>query len=100
MTTAAPGAPLPPDPGALRIALQASVVRRALAFAVIVGAVLIAINHGDALLAGDLSPDRWIKMGLTVAVPYLVSTVSSVLALRGRKQRNSGDRNSGDGVVN
>jgi hypothetical protein len=79
---APPSAPRPPDPGALRIALQASVVRRAIAFAVIVGAVLIAINHGDALLAGDVSPVRWLKMGLTVIVPYLVSTVSSVLAVR------------------
>jgi len=82
-------APLP-DPGVLHIALQASVVRRALAFAVIVGDVLIAINHGDALLAGDVSPGRWLKMGLTVTVPYLVSTISSVMAVR-NLQRQDGD---------
>lgn len=69
--------------GALRLALDPAVVRRALFFAVIVGPILIAINHGDALLAGEQGTVRWLKMGLTVLVPYLVSTVSSVAALRG-----------------
>ncbi len=59
-------------------------VRRALGFAVIVGAVLIAINHGDALVSGEVGPVRWLKMGLTLLVPYVVSTVSSVMALRGQ----------------
>ena len=66
----------------LRAAFRADVVRRASVFAVVVGAVLIAINHGDALLAGQVGPGRWLKMGLTVLVPYSVSTISSVLALR------------------
>ena len=69
-------------PGALRLALNGAVVRRALLFAVVVGPILIAINHGDALLRGELGAERWLKMGLTVLVPYLVSTVSSVAALR------------------
>jgi hypothetical protein len=45
---------------------------------VVVGAVLITINHGDAIIKGDISLDRLLKMGLTVVVPYIVSTVSSV----------------------
>ncbi len=67
---------------ALRAAFEWPVVRRALAFAAIVGAILIAINHGDALLAGELSAARVLKMALTVVVPYVVSTISSVMALR------------------
>jgi hypothetical protein len=70
-------------PRALDAAFEARVVRRALAFAVVVGSVLIAINHGDALLAGEIDGTRWLKMGLTVLVPYVVSTWSSVLAMRG-----------------
>ena len=66
----------------LRLAFQGSVVRRALAFAVVVGVVLIAINHGSALLEGDVSNGRLFRMALTVLVPYVVSTLSSVLALR------------------
>ena len=69
-------------PGFLGLALSPRVVRRALLYAFVVGAILIAINHGDALLAGQLSAGRWWKMGLTVLVPYTVSTLSSVGALR------------------
>ena len=68
--------------GFLRLALQRAVVRRALAYAVVVGALLIAINHGDALLAGEISMGRVLKMALTALVPYYVSTASSVSAIR------------------
>jgi hypothetical protein len=71
----------------LAVARERAVVLRACKFALVVGAVLIAINHGDALLAGELGPRRLLKMGLTVLVPYVVSTLSSVgatLALRER----------------
>jgi len=67
------------------LALAPQVVRRALKYAVIVGAILTAINHGDALLAGDVSRARLLRIGLTVLVPYIVSTLSSVEALKGRK---------------
>ena len=66
----------------LRVARERDVVRRALGYALVVGAVLIAINHGDALLGGQLGPLRLLRMGLTVIVPYCVSTASSVEAVR------------------
>jgi hypothetical protein len=68
--------------GFFGLALSPRVLRRAVLYTLIVGAILIAINHGDALLAGDVSAERWWKMGLTVLVPYTVSTLSSVGALR------------------
>jgi hypothetical protein len=58
------------------------VVRRALKYAIVVGAVLIAINHGDALLRRELDAVRLFRIGLTVVVPYCVSTASSVEAIR------------------
>ncbi len=67
----------------LRLASARSVVRRGLGYAVVVGSVLVGINHGDAILAGEIAPERWWKMGLTVLVPYVVSTLSSVSATRG-----------------
>jgi hypothetical protein len=69
----------------LAVARERGVVARACKYAVVVGAVLIAINHGDALLRGEADALRLLKMGLTVLVPYVVSTLSSVgatLALR------------------
>lgn len=69
-----------------RLACEPSVVRRALGYAVVVGAILIAINHGDAILAGHVDGSSLLKMGLTVIVPYLVSTASSVGAMRKNDQ--------------
>jgi hypothetical protein len=65
-----------------RMATRWSVVRRALCFVVVVGAILITINHGDAILAGTVDTPRMWKMALTLMVPYCVSTLSSVGALR------------------
>ena len=65
----------------MRLALSGPVVRRALKYAVVVGSILIAINHGDALLRGEAGTGRLLRMGLTVMVPYVVSTLSSVGAL-------------------
>ena len=73
-------------PGWFALATQPSVVRRALGYAVVVGAILIAINHSDAILRGDLSPGRLMRMGLTILVPYAVSTLSSVGAMRMKRK--------------
>ena len=67
----------------LSLASSPGIVRRACGYAVVVGAILITINHGDALWRGDVDGVRVLKMGLTVLVPYTVSTLSSVSALRG-----------------
>jgi len=73
-----------PQSDFLRLAFSPQVVRRALWYAVIVGAILIGINHADALARGDVDSVRLIRMGLTVLVPYTVSTLSSVQALQDR----------------
>jgi hypothetical protein len=64
------------------LATSPSVVRRAATYAVVVGTILVTINHGDRILAGTVSGFRFLQMGLTVMVPYCVSTLSSVQALR------------------
>lgn len=66
----------------LELALSAAVVRRAIKYAVVVGVILIAINHGDVILAGEVSLAGVLKMILTLFVPYAVSTSSSVAAMR------------------
>jgi hypothetical protein len=81
----------------LRIAWSASVRRRATRMALVVGSILIAINHGDAILEGKITRARLFRMVLTLVVPYLVSTFSSVGAIRGL-QRPSPSREAGAGV--
>ncbi len=67
----------------LRLASRGPVVRRALRFAVVVGALLIVIHYADVFAgARPLDTRDWLKMGLTVCVPYVVSTLSSVAAIR------------------
>lgn len=58
------------------------VCRRALIVAAIVGTILLAINQGDVLLAGQLSTLVAVKIGLTYVVPFSVSTYSSLAASR------------------
>ncbi len=65
-----------------RIALRRSVVLRASRVGLVVGGILIVLNQGDVLLSGDVSPGTLVKMILTPIVPYLVSTFSSVAAIR------------------
>ena len=60
---------------------RVSVVTRGLKFCSVVGIILIAINHGDVILRGELQPINYLKMGLTVIVPYMVSVFSSVGAI-------------------
>lgn len=67
--------------GWLERATERNVIVRAMLTCVVVGAVLVAINHGDAIARGDLDPDRLLRIGLTVLVPFVVSVVSSVSAL-------------------
>ena len=65
-----------------RLAAHPATVKRAFITALIVGFVLMAINDGPAILSGHLSRARVLQMCLTVLVPYVVSTVSSVSTRR------------------
>lgn len=69
-------------------ATERQIVRRALGFSIVVGVILIGINHADALLAGELDAVRLVKIGLTLLVPYAVSTLSSVASLRDEHRRS------------
>lgn len=74
----------------VRIASRRSIVNRALKYGLIVGAILIVINHGNAITAGAIDATRMIQMILTLLVPYCVSTASSVGAVL--DQREEPDR--------
>lgn len=70
------------------VALRPAVVRRSLGVALVVGTLLVAINQGDRLIAGqglDLA-----KVILTYLVPYCVATYGAVSALLA-KPESAGD---------
>ena len=66
----------------IALILRPAVVRRAAVMALIVGHVLAAINHGDKIVTGTLTTPDMLKIALTFLVPYTVSSVSSVMAIR------------------
>jgi hypothetical protein len=66
----------------IRLWFKKAVVRRVFLTALVVGAFLVAINNGDAILHGQVDAVRWLRISLTVLVPYVVSTVSSVQAMQ------------------
>ncbi len=41
--------------------------------AIFVGSLLFIINHGLALLRGEMTLDRWLSVIATYAMPYLVN---------------------------
>lgn len=63
-------------------------MRRAIYSALIVGSILILVNHSDALLQGELDTTRLYRIALTVIVPYVVSTVSSVITIQELRKMN------------
>ncbi len=66
----------------LEIATERSVCSRAAKVALIVGSLLVVINHGDALITLDIGVKALIQIFLTYLVPYAVSTYASVEAIR------------------
>ena len=65
-----------------KTATRIDVLLRAFKMASIVGIVLAIINHGDHILLGTMTYNNWIKILFTFCVPFCVSTISSVLAIR------------------
>jgi hypothetical protein len=65
----------------LRTAVEPAVRRRATRTMLVVGTILVIINHAGPMLAGDFTHHRFLRILLTMAVPYVVSTVSSVGAI-------------------
>lgn len=45
----------------------------ALKVSAVVGSILFTINHGSALIKGQMNRTRWFSGGLTYIVPYCVS---------------------------
>jgi hypothetical protein len=65
----------------LTLCFSKPVIKRASWTALIVGVILILCNHGSAIVKGEVDLSRVLQMCLTVMVPYIVSTTSSVSTL-------------------
>lgn len=72
-----------------KVATRSDVLLRAFKMASIVGIVLAIINHGDHILLQTMTFNNWIKIMITFFVPFCVSTISSVLAIK--REQNFSD---------
>jgi hypothetical protein len=61
-----------------------NLVPTAFRVAIVIGSVLFMINHGAALLRGEMTRERWTSVGLTYVMPYLVN-IHGQYAQRSRK---------------
>ena len=59
-------------------------LRRTIGVALVVGAILFAINQLDVVLRGQATPGVWLKCGLTFLVPFCVSNYGIAVATRRR----------------
>ena len=73
----------------LHLAQRKDVRTRALKVSLVVGSILALINHGDSFLNSELEFRNSIQIIATFLVPYLVSTYSSVSAIK--DQENPSD---------
>ena len=78
-------------PSAIQYAFSWPVVRRAIILALIVGPILVAINHTKCVLNHGFMFSCALESFGTFLVPYTVSTVSSVMAMSDRCGMESGE---------
>ena len=56
--------------------------------ALFVGSILFLINHGFAFFRGEMNRERWISVGMTYLMPYLVN-VYGQHAYRSKLEKSS-----------
>tara|TARA_R110001583_G_scaffold106334_1_gene254573 strand:+ start:183 stop:410 length:228 start_codon:yes stop_codon:yes gene_type:complete len=62
----------------LSLAIEINTLKRSITVAIIVGTILMFINHGDIIFSGEIEQRHMLKIMFTYLIPYLVSTYSSV----------------------
>ena len=68
--------------GFMTLALSSQVLFSSLKVSVVVGSLLVLINHGDKLILTSFSYGDILKILLTYSIPYGVSTWSAVKAIQ------------------
>lgn len=77
----------PPGPPSLsQLILGDGTPRKAALTALVVGTILVIINHGDRIVAGDWP--HAMKIALTYFVPYCVTTWGAITGKRAQWRRS------------
>ena len=78
----------PPAPSLAQLVFGDGTPMKALLTALVVGTILVAINHGDTIILGDRP--HLLKILLTYCVPYCVTTWGAVIGKRAQWRRDFG----------
>ncbi len=57
-------------------------IKRSIKVALVIGTILLIINHYDELVYGTLNTTNIVQIGLTYLVPYFVATFGSAMQAR------------------
>lgn len=79
---------------ALAIVLRREHLRSTVAITLVVGTILMLINHLDTIVSGDATPATWVKVGLTYCVPFVVSNLGLLSGKRSELSQDA-DRSAG-----
>jgi hypothetical protein len=53
--------------------LRSDFARIAVRVAMVVGSLIFVVNHGEAVLMGEMTPQRWFAAAISYLTPYAVS---------------------------
>ncbi|MGI8461778.1 MAG: nitrate/nitrite transporter NrtS [Solirubrobacterales bacterium] len=67
---------------ALAICARREHLRSTVSIALVVGTILMLINHFDTIVAGDASSTTWVKVGVTYLVPFTVANLGLLAGKR------------------
>jgi hypothetical protein len=70
-----------------------AILRRSALTALVVGTVLVAINHGPGILHAGLTPALWWQVPVTYVVPFCVATWGAMGAVGHPASRSERRRN-------
>lgn len=78
---------------AAALCVRPSTLRRTIPIALVVGAVLTAINLGGTLLGGHATLATWVRVASNFLIPFVVSTSGFLSATRAPvREREPGSR--------
>lgn len=66
---------------AIMLVKNPNIVRRGLKFSAIVGTILVLINHGNRIVAAEVTQTQILQILLTYMIPYIVSCLSSIQSI-------------------
>jgi len=77
----------------LSTAFSTTIIKNSLKVSLVVGSLLLLINHGDKMFQAQLNSDFFIQATLNYLIPYCVSTYSAVKTVQMNSYNHTEQKN-------